>query len=117
VERLVRDTSRALAKGGKFIATFRDYVSREAHGEQRFIPVKADEEQILTCFLEYAPEHVTVYDLIHRRLDGHWQQSVSSYRKLRLDPGRVAAFCEAAGLEIMEQNSSNGIVTLAAVRD
>jgi hypothetical protein len=30
--------------------------------DQRFIPVRADEVRILTCFLEYHAAHVTVHD-------------------------------------------------------
>jgi SAM-dependent methyltransferase len=114
IETLVGRVAEALAAGGLFVATFRDYVSREAEGEARFIPVKATEDRILTCFLEYSPDAVTVYDLLHRKDDGRWVQEVSSYRKLRLDPEQLAHSCAAAGLDIVEQSTSAGMVTLAA---
>ena len=115
-ERLIRDVAEALTPGGKFVATFRDYVSREARGEARFIPVKADANLILTCFLDYESDAVTVYDLLHRRTDGGWKQEVSSYRKLRLDPDWLAGICEGEGLEPVERTSNAGMITFVAVR-
>ena len=117
VERLIRDVAEALIPGGTFVATFRDYVSREARGEARFIPVKADADRILTCFLDYADDAVTVYDLLHRRVDGEWRQQVSSYRKLRLDPKWLAGVCEREGLRAREPASSAGMITFVAVRE
>ena len=116
VGRLVQAAARVLAPGGRFVATFRDYVSREPQGTERFIPVRADEDRLLTCVLEYSPTHVTVYDLLHERRDGLWHQQVGSYRKLRLAPGRLAEMCEAAGLDIVEQSTENGLATVAARR-
>ncbi|MCK9407771.1 MAG: hypothetical protein WCX28_01270 [Bacteriovoracaceae bacterium] len=43
------------------LLTFRDY-STELTGNSRFIPVKSDASQILTCILEYSSETVTVTD-------------------------------------------------------
>ncbi|MBN1240508.1 MAG: class I SAM-dependent methyltransferase [Gammaproteobacteria bacterium] len=116
VERLVRAAARVLAPGGKLVVTFRDYVSREPRGTERFIPVRADGDRILTCVLEYSPEHVTVYDLLHEKRDGVWKQRVGSYRKLRLDPAWLARLCEAAGLGVIESSTEAGVVTLAAQR-
>lgn len=116
VEALVRDVAAALAPGGAFVATFRDYVSRELEGEARFIPVKSSSDRILTCVLEYAPETVLVHDLLHVREGGSWRQHVSSYRKLRLDPARLAALAEEAGLDVRECEARDGLVTFAAQR-
>lgn len=116
VERLVGDVAAALAPGGTFVATFRDYVSRELEGEARFIPVKSDADRILTCVLEYTPESVLVHDLLHVRGPQGWHQHVSSYRKLRLDPKRLSEFAAAAGLSVRECAASDGLVTFAASR-
>ena len=60
-------------------------------GTARFLPVRADDQRILTCFLEYGPSHVTVHDLLHEReAGGAWRLQTSAYRKLRLSPGWVA---------------------------
>lgn len=116
VERLIADVADVLGPGGTFVATFRDYVSNEARGDARFIPVKADDERILTCFLEYGADAVTVHDLLHTRADGKWKQEVSSYRKLRLDPGWLAEACAGAGLEAVERSMTAGMITFVARR-
>lgn len=116
VERLVHAVGRVLAPAGRFVATFRDYVSAERSGVDRFIPVKADDERILTCVLEYAPQHVTVNDLLHVKRDGRWCQQVSSYRKLRLDPEWLARACAEAGLDVVERSADAGLVTFVAAR-
>lgn len=117
VERVVRQSAALLAGGGTFVVTFRDYVSRELQHEARFIPVRSDDERILTCFLEYSEDAVTVYDLLHERVDGGWRQNVSSYRKLRLSPAWLESVCAEAGLKTIERESSAGVVTFVAVRE
>jgi len=82
VQSLLLSVERALVKGGKLILTFRDYVSVEPNGTQRFIPVQSDESTILTCFLEYHEEFVEVYDLLYRKDGERWVLNVSSYPKL-----------------------------------
>ena len=47
-----RKWSKSLARGGRFVLSFRDY-SEPLLDEARFIPVRSDERRILTCFLEY----------------------------------------------------------------
>lgn len=66
-----------------FIVSFRD-LTKELMDEQRFIPVKADDNRILTCFLEYFPDYVKVTDLLYENEAGKWKQKVSCYKKLRL---------------------------------
>lgn len=117
VERLVRQSAAVLAAGGMFVATFRDYVSKELRQEARFIPVRSDDERILTCFLEYSEDAVTVHDLLHERVDGAWRQHVSSYRKLRLAPEWLEGVCAEAGLRTVERESTAGVITFVAVRE
>src|SRR5690606_24669858 len=93
---LAREVEACLSERGRFIATFRDY-SVLPRGEARFIPVRADERRILTCFLEEAGRHVLVHDLLHENRNGHWSTKVSSYRKLRLAPEEARAVFEGAG--------------------
>ena len=66
VQSLLSRVGRALAESGILVLTFRDYVSVEPRGPDRFIPVRSDESKILTCFLEYHEEVVEVYDLLYR---------------------------------------------------
>nr|MBO2515379.1 class I SAM-dependent methyltransferase [Gammaproteobacteria bacterium] len=117
VEGLIRQSAAVLAPGGMFVATFRDYVSRELRQEARFIPVRSEDARILTCFLEYSESTVTVYDLVHERVDGGWRQRLSSYRKLRLDPEWLERVCAEAGLRTIERESSAGVITFVAVRE
>ncbi|HEY6512988.1 MAG TPA: methyltransferase domain-containing protein, partial [Burkholderiaceae bacterium] len=95
---LSRTVAAHLSPRGRFVATFRDY-SRLPSGEARFIPVRADEHRILTCFLEEFEQHVQVHDLLHERIQGKWVTRVSSYRKLRLSPENVRQAFVAAGLK------------------
>jgi SAM-dependent methyltransferase len=116
VEKLFAAIAASLAPGGVFAATFRDYASKALEGDQRFIPVRADEQRILTCFLEYQQEFVTVYDLLYQRQDGIWQQRVSSYPKLRLAQEWVAAKLIEHGLKVSRDTGPNGVVRIKGVK-
>ena len=113
---LIHRFAAALAPGGVFVTTFRDYVSSPLEGHQRFIPVRSDEDRMLTCFLEYQERSVRVYDLIHERSEPGWNLTVSSYEKLRLGPDWVAAAMRESGLRIILDRTDRGVVTLAARR-
>jgi 2-polyprenyl-3-methyl-5-hydroxy-6-metoxy-1,4-benzoquinol methylase len=102
----------SLKPGGLFAATFRDYASRELKGDERFILVRRDEERVLSCFLEYGPEHVLVHDLLTERSDQQWTQTVSSYAKLRLAPDWVAAQLEQRGLAARRATAPAGMVRI-----
>jgi 2-polyprenyl-3-methyl-5-hydroxy-6-metoxy-1,4-benzoquinol methylase len=105
----------SLRPGGVFIATFRDY-SRALIGNGRFIPVKSDAERILTCFLEYAVDHVDVHDLLHERDGEAWQLRVSSYRKVRLDPHWVSASLHDRGLSVRTEPAPAGMIRVTAAK-
>jgi SAM-dependent methyltransferase len=104
----------ALSTHGKFILTFRDYVSVEPQGTQRFIPVQSDETTILTCFLEYHEDVVEVYDLIYRKESDRWIFSSSSYPKLRLDRNWICDHLRKSGFEVVQNTVSNGMICLVA---
>ncbi|PZT74954.1 MULTISPECIES: class I SAM-dependent methyltransferase [unclassified Streptomyces] len=100
VTRLLADVADALAPGGRFVATYRD-LSRRLEGTDRFIPVRSDEDRVLTCFLEYvAHDTVMVHDLLHTRSGHTWTQQVGSYPKLRIAADWLTEQCRAAGLEV-----------------
>jgi SAM-dependent methyltransferase len=110
---LSRTVAACLVPGGRFVATFRDY-SRLPSGEARFIPVRADEHRILTCFLEEFGDYVQVHDLLHERVRDTWITRVSSYRKLRLEPEAVRQIFLAAGLRASVEPGPRGMVRLVA---
>jgi 2-polyprenyl-3-methyl-5-hydroxy-6-metoxy-1,4-benzoquinol methylase len=114
VASLLRDAAAALADGGMFAATFRDYASKTLEGNERFILVKRDENRILTCFLEYGADRVTVHDVLTQREDAQWVQRVSSYPKLRLAPRWVIAELQALGLAARLETAPAGMVRIVA---
>jgi 2-polyprenyl-3-methyl-5-hydroxy-6-metoxy-1,4-benzoquinol methylase len=116
VGHLFADVAASLNHGGLFVATFRDYVSSPLQGERRFITVRSDENRILTCFLEYGENTVTVHDLLHERANGQWQQRISSYRKLRLHPEWVAAQLVERGLKVRTGPGPAGMAMVAATK-
>ncbi len=116
VEKLLAAVAVALAPGGVFAATFRDYATKALEGNQRFILVRADQRRILSCFLEYSQDFVTVHDVLTEQQDGAWQQRVSSYPKLRLAPEWVAAKLSAHGLEVRRGATQSGMVRIVGVK-
>ena len=116
VEKLLAAVALSLAPGGVFAATFRDYATKALEGDRRFILVRADQRRILTCFLEYGQDFVTVHDVLTERRDGEWQQRVSSYPKLRLAPEWLASKLVAHGLEIRRGATQSGMVRIIGVK-
>ncbi|OAI15860.1 hypothetical protein A1507_13650 [Methylomonas koyamae] len=115
LETLIARVAAALLPGGAFVATFRDY-STELVGDRRFIPVRADADRILTCFLEYRPDTVLVHDILHERELGVWRTRVSHYPKLRLSGAVLVDVCAANGLAAGIDSGSRGMVRLVAGR-
>lgn len=99
VSKLYRDAYAALAPGGRFVLTFRD-LSQELTGLDRFLSVRADDQRVMTCVLEYEPECVIVNDLIHVHEESGWIFQKSRYRKLRLSPSEQVAELKRIGFTI-----------------
>lgn len=112
VEHLFQDVRAALAPGGTFLATFRDYASTTLEGPSRFIPVRSDEHRILTCFLEYHESSVMVHDILHVRSGSGWTMKVSAYPKLRLDPAWAKATLARQGLTVQLARGARGMMRL-----
>ena len=105
----------SLEDEGKLIITFRD-LSDELSELDRFIPLKSDEQTILTCFLEYEPETVKVHDLVYRQDNGSWKLNKSFYRKLRLSPQWVKEKLESVGFKQIETESDCGLIVTIATK-
>jgi SAM-dependent methyltransferase len=116
VDFLVQEVVECLARGGRFVLSFRDY-SEALLDEKRFIPVRSDERRILTCFLEYEDDNVVVHDILHERQGDAWETKVSSYRKLRLTPERVISSLESFGFETRREQGVRGMVRLVGKID
>jgi hypothetical protein len=115
VRTLLSTIGGSLSSGGRFVTTFRDY-TRPLEGDARFIAVRSEATQILTCYLEYGENTVRVHDLIHRLTAEGWRLSVSSYPKLRLDPAWVARELEDCGLRVQTGAAPGGMIRLIALR-
>jgi SAM-dependent methyltransferase len=116
VDLLLDSAAAALTSGGVFAATFRDYVSKTLEGDDRFIPVRSDDSRILTCFLEYGKDRVTVHDLLHEKEQGRWRQRVSSYLKLRLGPERIFERLAKLGFVTRVDTGMSGMTRVVGVR-
>ncbi|TGV03055.1 class I SAM-dependent methyltransferase [Flavivirga rizhaonensis] len=113
IEKLIVDCKSALIKNGKLILSFRDYTN-ELKNEQRFIPVKSDDERILTCMLEYETEKVKVTDLLYEKTETGWHQKVSSYNKVRITTNEIIEFIEKRGMKIVFNETINRMQTIIA---
>jgi len=115
VESLIARAAAALLPGGVVVVSLRDY-SVPLLEDRRFIPVRSDDNRILTCFLEYEPEAVVVHDILHERAAEGWQTRVSHYRKLRLSPEQLTASFESSGFSVRREAGMRGMVRLVARR-
>lgn len=114
VASLFHEFARALGPDGRVVLGFRDLVTHELNGAQRFIPVRNESDRLLTCFLDYKPSYVEVNDILYERIDGMWKFSASSYRKLRLNAAGAAGMLTAAGLVVEHSSTEQGLVRLVA---
>lgn len=97
---------------GTVVFSFRDY-SIPLELDKRFIPVKSDDNRILTCFLEYLNDHVMVYDLVHEKQASGWIQKISCYPKLRLGQQLVRDLLEQHQIHVTLQEVKKGMVYIA----
>ena len=108
--------SHTLSNGGKFLLSFRDY-SVELTGDKRFIPVKSDDNKILTCILDYQADYIIVTDLLHEKIGNIWNQKVSSYKKVRITTEMISAMIEQTGMKLQLNRTLNGMTTIIAQKN
>lgn len=106
----IGDCTETLFPNGKLILSLRDY-SSELIGSNRFIPVKSDENRILTCFLEYERDAVSVTDLLYEKSGTGWNLKISSYKKVRISPLEISNITESFGLKVLLEEKTNGLTT------
>ena len=114
VSKLLGNVSNALSSGGMFIYSIRDYTGHAPEGADRFVPLRADDEQIFTCFLDFRNDVVHVHDILYRKVDGSWKMQISDYLKLRLDATSINNELERNGLEILCEERHQGMITVVA---
>jgi SAM-dependent methyltransferase len=102
-----------LQAGGPLVLTFRD-LSKALEGLDRILPIRADDDRIMTCFLDFGPERVTVTDIIHTRESGAWRMEKSSYEKLRLTPAWVVEEIASAGFDVLQNKPSGRMHAVVA---
>jgi SAM-dependent methyltransferase len=115
VQDLIAKAYLHLAKGGHFILSYRD-LSHELQGVDRFIPVKNDNDMILTCYLEYEPDYVKVFDILHEKQEGQWQQKISFYHKLKIPLEKLMEELKKVGFQLEATETQRGMHYLIAVK-
>lgn len=113
VSHLLLDAAQRLSPAGYLILAFRD-LSQPLHGLDRFIPVRSDDDRVMTCFLEYETDTVVINDLIYVREHQAWKLHKSAYRKLRLSAARIRSELAGQGFRICSEEQSMGMITIAA---
>jgi SAM-dependent methyltransferase len=115
VDGLFNDVAESLNDGGIFIVSFRDYTT-PLTGPNRFILVRSDPDRILTCFVEYESNVVTVHDILLERNGTDWNQRISAYPKLRLSADWVASALGTKGLQVRKEQGLAGMARVIAGR-
>jgi SAM-dependent methyltransferase len=115
VDEFIANIVESLSPSGKIIFSFRDY-SNKLEGIERFIPVKSDENKILTCVLDYEDDYVNVTDLLYEKTENKWTTKVSSYKKVRLITNNINDRLENFGMHIDSCDVINRLVTIIATK-
>ena len=113
IEQFIKHVYETLIPKGKFILSFRDY-GTELLDDARFIPVKSDSDKILTCFLEYFPEKLRVTDILYKKVDENWIQTLSSYYKVRVTKEYIISCLKTVGFEITFIDTTSRMITIIA---
>lgn len=115
VEELIALSSQKLERGGKLIISYRELMN-ELTNEKRFILVNSDANRIHSCYLEYLPGYVKVFDVLLEREGNAWKQTVSWYPKLRIAVSRIISLFEKYGLSLLKKEVILGMTHLVAVK-
>lgn len=116
ISQLFQGIYHSLIPHGKTVLTFRDY-SSELTDEKRFIPVKSDENRILTCILEYSENKVKVTDLLHEKTGDQWVQKAGSYEKVRTSGKMIRTMLKLTGFTIVFDEMNPGMITIVTEKE
>lgn len=115
VRRLLAGVYDRLEEGGRFIVSFRDQ-SGEPAGSCRVIPLRSDFGRILTAFLQFGDEKITVCDLLHEKGEQGWRLSSSCYEKVRLERKWVVSQLRECGFVVESEREAQRFTVVAASR-
>ncbi len=115
VATLLQRVGDSLKQGGRFVITYRD-MTRELKGLDRFIPVRSDENKIMTAFMEYLPGYVVVHDLVNKKSADGWVLQKSSYKKLRIGVTWLKEHLTTQGMQIEYEGTEKDFTVLIAVK-
>lgn len=115
VRSLMGDISDALVAGGSLILSWRD-LSQPPKGLDRFIPVRADDEKSMICFLEDQGDRVLVHDLISRRHAGSESLEKGAYFKLKISAQWLTDRLKDTGFSIVFNDRDRGMNLVRAVK-
>jgi len=113
IKTFLDDCYSILEPEGKLLLSFRDY-STPLTDTSRFLPVKSTADRILTCFLEYEDGKVRVTDILYEKREEGWQQSASSYFKVRVSKAFIEDSVVKSGFKIVGIDESKGMIALIA---
>ncbi|UCD91216.1 MAG: class I SAM-dependent methyltransferase, partial [Desulfobacterales bacterium] len=113
IRELFNKISNALEIGGRLILTFRD-LTAELKGLDRFIPVRHDENNIFTCFLEVEKGHLKVHDIIYERTNNQWELKKSFFKKLVIVPQKTKDVLQEIGFKVLTFHIHNSLVCIIA---
>jgi SAM-dependent methyltransferase len=107
VLKLLHSSYEKLEPNGSLVLSFRD-LSQSRSLNDRFIPVKCDENRILTCFLEdLDPEKVRVFDLLYEKDSNasSWSFKKSFYEKLKISPFLIVQWMRQIGYDVFHETT------------
>jgi SAM-dependent methyltransferase len=112
---LLQRVNSLLEPGGRFIVTYRD-MTQELIGLDRFIPLRSDQDKIMTTFLEYQSDCVVVHDLVYSKNPNEWVLHKSSYKKLRISNTWLIQQFFKLGMSIEYTGMDRGFTIIIAAK-
>ena len=116
VSALFADIAAALPSGGRCVISYRN-LGTPLSGLDRFIPLRATADKIITCFLERTgPDIVMVHDLVHTRDGESWTLQKSAYPKLVLPIAEIREELAASDFDLNVEVPAHGMIMLGLRR-
>ena len=103
IEILFKYISEKLTDDGKFVFSYRDQ-TKEKKDTKRIIPFYADDNLILTTFVDVFPEKLKVFDLVYEKIEGNWITKTSVYWRLRMFSEKIITILEKCQLKIEKEH-------------